>query len=220
MSVGENNMAEGCTSGARPRRRPLVGAQVRRLRTERGLTLAQVGERTGHNLGYLSQIETDKASPSLETLAALADAFDVPITWLLIDAAPPPRVVRRAERRVEAKPRGSRLEEVDGGFARSLRVVEGIMPPGVATALMTDAGEEHHLVLEGRVRLRQGDFVADLDPGDYLIWDGCFPHRAENVGEGSARLLIITPGPIGIPVDGQRGDSTCGGTSAPESETP
>jgi transcriptional regulator with XRE-family HTH domain len=196
-------MANRCTGGMRARRKPLVGAQVRRLRSQRGLTLSQVGERTGHNLGYLSQIETDKASPSLETLAALADAFDVPITWLLTEAAPPPRVVRRAERREEAMPAGGRLQEVDGGFARSLRIVEGLMPPGVATVLMTDAGEEHHLVLEGQLRLRQGDFVADLGPGDYLVWDGCFPHTAENVGDVPARVLIITPGPIGIPVSPQ-----------------
>ena len=80
----------------RTRRRPLVGAQVRKLRTDRGLTLAQVGERTGLNVGYLSQVETDKASPSLETLAAIADSFDVPIAWLLMDAAPPPRATSPA----------------------------------------------------------------------------------------------------------------------------
>jgi mannose-6-phosphate isomerase-like protein (cupin superfamily) len=63
---------------------------------------------------------------------------------------------------------------------------------------MSDAGEEHHLVLEGTIRLRQGDFVTDLGPGDYLVWDGCFPHQAENTGDGPARVLIITPGPSAV----------------------
>ena len=98
-----------------PRRRPLVGAQIRRLRGDRGLTLAQVGERAGLNVGYLSQVETDKASPSLETLAALAEVLEVPITWLLADAAPPPRVVRRGERAATPGPGRMRVEEVDGG---------------------------------------------------------------------------------------------------------
>lgn len=180
------------------RRRPLVGAQVRRLRTERGLTLAQMGALTGLNRGYLSQIETDKVSPSLETLAALADAFEVPISWLLVDAAPPPRVVRRHVRRFEIEPHGVRIEEVDGGYARGLRIIEASGPPGVHSALMTDAGEEHHLVLEGRLRLRQGDFVAELGPGDYLVWDGTFPHEAEVIGDEPARILIITPGPTAV----------------------
>ena len=111
--------------------RPLVGAQIRRLRTDRGLTLAQVGELADLNVGYLSQVENDKASPSLETLAAIADVFEVPITWLLVDAAPAPRVVRRHERRVQTTPDGLRLEEVDGGFARGLRIVEAMAPPGI-----------------------------------------------------------------------------------------
>jgi transcriptional regulator with XRE-family HTH domain len=184
---------------SRTRRRPLVGAQVRRLRTDRGLTLAQVGELADLNVGYLSQVENDKASPSLETLAAIADVFAVPITWLLVDAAPAPRVVRRHERRVQTTD-GLCLEEVDGGFARGLRIVEAIAPPGTSSGLMSDAGEEHHLVLEGTIRLRQGDFVTDLGPGDYLVWDGCFPHQAENTGDGPARVLIITPGPSAVGV--------------------
>src|ERR687890_1567289 len=99
---------------SRSRRRPLVGAQVRRLRTDRGLTLAQVGELADLNVGYLSQVENDKASPSLETLAAIAEVFEVPITWLLVDAAPAPRVVRQHERRGEINPDGLRLGEGDG----------------------------------------------------------------------------------------------------------
>src|SRR4051812_35191756 len=117
---------------SRTRRRPLVGAQVRRLRTDRGLTLAQVGELADLNVGYLSQVENDKASPSLETLAAIADVFAVPITWLLVDAAAAPRVVRRHERRVQITD-GLCLEEVDGGFARGLRIVEAIAPPGTSS---------------------------------------------------------------------------------------
>src|SRR3712207_1001869 len=118
----------------RGRRRPLVGAQIRRLRTDRGMTLAQVGELADLNVGYLSQVENDEASPSLETLAAIADVFEVPITWLLVDAAPAPRIVRRQERRMQTTPEGFRLEEVDGGFGRGLRIVEGTAPAGAASS--------------------------------------------------------------------------------------
>ncbi|MDP9471094.1 MAG: helix-turn-helix domain-containing protein [Chloroflexota bacterium] len=180
------------------RRRPLVGARVRQLRTERGLTQPQLARRTGLNVGYLSQVETDKASPSLETLAAIADAVGVPIAWLLVEEARPPRVVRRANRSGRLFPDSVRLEIVDGGFARQLRIVEGIAPPGTRSTLMTDVGEEHHLVLEGRIRARQGAFEAELGPGDYLVWDGCFPHEAEVIGDEPARVLVITAGPGGV----------------------
>lgn len=94
------------------RRRPAVGAQVKRWRTERGLTLAAVAERSGLNVGYLSQIENDKASPSLTCLASLGDALDVPIAWFLIGDAPAPVVVRANERPITLTDLG-RVEHVD-----------------------------------------------------------------------------------------------------------
>src|SRR5215211_3945278 len=78
-----------------PRPRISVGRQVRRWRADRGLTLAAVAEQTGLNLGFLSQIENDKASPSLDTLGALGAALDVPPAWFLIDDVPRPRRARR-----------------------------------------------------------------------------------------------------------------------------
>jgi len=81
------------------RRPPAVGRQIRRWRAERGLTLAKVAEASGLNVGYLSQIENDKASPSLSCLSALSSALDVPIAWFLVDETHPPEVTRWAERR-------------------------------------------------------------------------------------------------------------------------
>ena len=63
------------------RRRPAVGIQIKRWRLERGLTLANVAERSGLNVGYLSQIENDKASPSLQCLVSIAEAVEVPAAW-------------------------------------------------------------------------------------------------------------------------------------------
>jgi transcriptional regulator with XRE-family HTH domain len=174
------------------RSRPRVGRHVKRWRQERGLTLAQVAERSGLNVGYLSQIENDKASPSLESLAAMADAIDVPISWFLLDSDRPPRIVRAAERRHWEAPGGGRIEEVDGGIPRDLRIVHAAMPPaGVSTGFHTHSGDEHHVVLSGRLRVTQGSTTAELGPGDYLLWDAPIPHDVEQVGDEPTTLLII-----------------------------
>src|SRR4051812_30007712 len=130
ISIGENKTMGERNEASRTRRRPLVGAQVRRLRTDRGLTLAQVGELADLNVSYLSQVENDKASPSLETLAAIADVFEVPITWLLVDAAPAPRVVRRHERRGETPPHRTPPGKGERGLAPAPRAGAGGAPPG------------------------------------------------------------------------------------------
>jgi DNA-binding response OmpR family regulator len=64
--------------------RESLGAAIRERRRTLGLTLAQLSERTGISLGYLSQIELGKNSASIETLyrislglrVKLADMFE------------------------------------------------------------------------------------------------------------------------------------------------
>ena len=174
------------------RRRPLVGGQIRRRRRERGLTLAQVAETSGLNVGYLSQVENDKASPSLETLAALADALDVPIAWFLLDSSSGPRLVRKSER-PRRKVLGGRtsMTQVDGGVARDIVILEGEIGSGVQTGVHSHPGDEHHVVLSGRVRITQGDAVVEAGAGDYVLLDGTLPHDAEAIGDERVRLLMI-----------------------------
>jgi transcriptional regulator with XRE-family HTH domain len=174
------------------RRPPAVGAQVRRWRAERGLTLAAVSERSRLNVGYLSQIENDKASPSLSCLAALSEALDVPIAWFFMGEVPPPKVVVAADRPHEEHEGLVRVELVDGGESRDVSIVEAVAAAGGRAGVHAHTGDEHHLILSGRWRMSQGDHVVELGPGDYLRWDGTIPHDAEVIGPDEGRVLIIT----------------------------
>ena len=172
----------------------MVGAQIRRRRRDRNLTLSGVAELTGLNVGYLSQVENDKASPSLETLAALADALDVPIAWFLLDQSVGPRIVRAADRPKRRLIKGGgAMSQVDGGIARDIAIFEGEMPVGFRTGLHSHPGDEHHLVLSGRVRITQGDATIEAGRGDYVLLDGTLPHDAEVIGTEPARLVIVYP---------------------------
>ena len=174
------------------RQRPAVGRQVKRWRTERSLTLAQVAERSSLNVGYLSQIENDKASPSLESLAAIGAALEVPVAWFLQDTSLPPRVVRAADRRRWGAPGGGAVEEVDGGVSRELCIVQVTGLPGGSTGLHAHPGDEHHIMLRGRLRLTQGEHVVELGPGDYMLWDATVPHVAESIGDEPPVVLIVS----------------------------
>lgn len=181
------------TTSLPPRRRPLVGSRIRRRRIDQGLTLARVADRTGLNVGYLSQVENDKASPSLETLAALAHALDVPIAWFLLDTSVAPRVVRASDRPRRTFATGDGMTQVDGGVARDIAIFEGEMPPGRRTGFHAHPGDEHHVVLSGRIRFTQGESVVEAGPGDYVLLDGTLPHDAEVIGDEPARMFIVYP---------------------------
>lgn len=60
-----------------------VGAQLRRLRGERGMTLASLSKACGVSVSYLSAVEKGVNHPSLQTLAAMTEALGVTIPEVL-----------------------------------------------------------------------------------------------------------------------------------------
>lgn len=117
-----------------------------------------------------------------------------PIAWFLLDTSLAPRVVRASERPKRRMPRGSGvLTQVDGGLARDVAIFEGTMAVGQRTGFHAHPGDEHHVVLSGRVRITQGESVVDAGAGDYVLLDGTLPHDAETIGDVPARILIVYP---------------------------
>ena len=173
--------------------RLLVGREVRRWRRSRGLTLAQVGDRSRLNIGYLSQIENDKAIPSLEALGAIASALDVPPAWLLLDSSSPPQVVYAGDQPRNSGPGGAIVTEVDGRTSRDVCILEVTVPPGQSTGAHAHNGDEHHVVLAGRWRMTQGDHAVELVRATTSPGIPTIPHDVENIGDDDGRILIIYP---------------------------
>ena len=80
-----------------------VGPRLKRLRVQRGVTLAALAEATGISKSTLSRLEAGQRRPSLELLLPIARAHQVPLDGL-IDAPEvgDPRV-RPAPRRVNGR---------------------------------------------------------------------------------------------------------------------
>lgn len=57
-----------------------IGSVVRKLRDEKGLTLQQLADMTSLTAAYISKIENEKVSPSIQTMKKLADALETAIT--------------------------------------------------------------------------------------------------------------------------------------------
>ncbi|MCH1867492.1 helix-turn-helix domain-containing protein [Nocardioides sp. CFH 31398] len=91
--------------------RSLLGQVLRRLRTERGLTLRQVSADARVSLGYISEVERGRKEASSELLASLCDALDVALSDVLREVSeltaieeaarvPAPIVIPAPQRRV------------------------------------------------------------------------------------------------------------------------
>lgn len=174
-----------------PPRAPRCGARIRHLRRKAGLTLQALSDAAGISVGFLSQVERDKATPSLGTLAALGDALGVDIDYFVATPKPIEALSRAGERPLFAIADTSlayeRLTTSLPGGALSALIVH--LPVGYASEVVRHTGEEFVLVLDGHIRQTLADTALDLGPGDSLHFMGETPHSFANVGASPARLL-------------------------------
>ena len=57
-----------------------LGVDLRALRKSRGITLTELSEKMGRSVGWLSQVERDISSPTINELRQLAKEFQVPLS--------------------------------------------------------------------------------------------------------------------------------------------
>jgi transcriptional regulator with XRE-family HTH domain len=64
--------------------REQIGAKIRRLRLEKGLTLDQLADKAGSSKSYLWELENkNPPRPSVEKLAGIAKALEVTVDYLI-----------------------------------------------------------------------------------------------------------------------------------------
>ena len=68
-----------------------IGARIRKLRQEKGLSQGDIEARTGLLRCYISRVEHDHTVPSLETMERFAAGLDIPLYQLFYrgEEAPP-----------------------------------------------------------------------------------------------------------------------------------
>jgi quercetin dioxygenase-like cupin family protein len=76
--------------------------------------------------------------------------------------------------------------------AGALTLFENVIAPGDGPPLHTHAGEdESWYVLEGELRFRLGDEVADAPSGSFVFVPRGTEHCFQNVGDAPARIIVL-----------------------------
>ena len=176
----------------------LLGASIRMARRRQGMTLRQVAESAGVTESFLSQVERDIASPSIATLRRIAVALGTTIGVILDGAGTHGQLVRAGQRRVVQYPGlKARDEFLTDGSGGRLQAIMSVVDPGGGTgaeAYSHESDEEFLIVLEGALTLWVGSEEHHLKAGDAIRYSSRVPHRNENPGPDTARVLfVITP---------------------------
>ncbi|AIQ49281.1 DNA-binding protein [Paenibacillus sp. FSL R7-0273] len=168
-----------------------IGSTIRAIRKRKNITIAQICELTGLSQGFMSQVETNKTSPSISTLENIAQALKVPLAYLLLKKEDRMHIVRKDERTITTSgPANLKVEHLSSTQNVRMSIVE--IPPGAMTGEAPHAheGQEVHVVIKGRIYAEQGEDGAEFTEGDSFSWNACTPHLVKNIGEDTAIVLI------------------------------
>ena len=170
-----------------------LGARVRALRRERGLTLKGLGRLAGLSHPFLSQVERGLARPSVTSVERIAAALDVSVARLWA----PPRTGEAV--RIIRSDEGGTVEN-HGGRVRELPGVPGAPSLREWSCRGRRWPEEHDVhsgevaiyVARGAIEVDLGGTVHELGEGDTLRFEGSIPHRIRRTGSPGTRALIVT----------------------------
>lgn len=179
-----------------------MGDQIRDLRKARGVTIAELADKAGRSIGYMSQVERNISSVTIPTLQKIATALGVQVSWFFQGGQDVPEgerdfIVRRGNRRSLTFGNTGVFEELlSPNLSGALELIMTTFKPGSWTGEedRVRQGEEAGLVLEGTLELWVEGQHFVLTQGDSFSFRRTGPHRCHNPGTDDTRVLwIMTP---------------------------
>ncbi len=175
---------------------PVVGSNLRRLRTRRGLSLERLAQISGVSRAMLGQIELGQSAPTINVLWKIARALEVTFSALISARTQSGALVLRA---TESKI----LTSKDRSFSsralfpfdepRRVEFYELRLAPGaVEDADAHPPGTTENLVATaGQVEIDIGGDTHRLETGDSVLFEADSPHAYRNVGKVEAVMYLV-----------------------------
>ncbi|MER2027723.1 MAG: XRE family transcriptional regulator [Solibacillus sp.] len=172
-----------------------IGSKIKSLRIKKGLTQEELGERTDLTKGYISQLERDLNSPSIETLFNLLEVLGCSPRDFFDDT-------QKNEKIVFAKDEQTCFIDQDKKYE-----IEWLIPTSnekemepVFITLQKDAefkafepslAETFIYVQNGRIRVVLGNEEYIASEGDAVYYEASSNHQIFNAHSGITKLLLV-----------------------------
>lgn len=170
-----------------------IGHNIRRLRQHRGMTLNELARSSSTAKATLSNLESGRGNPTLETLLRLADGLGFPLSDILApqEATTLPTLLRGGELNVIS---GSAVDlRAFFRFASGPSVTE-IYEMEVRVGARQESnghpGTEHITVFDGRLLTGPTDAPVEVAAGDFVSFGAQCQHFYEALEPVRASLVI------------------------------
>lgn len=190
----------------RPPSRP--GAALRKLRMQKGLTLAEVSRRTSLPLSTLSKVENDKMSLTYDKLVRISRGLEIDIEELFAGGPDQqPHVMPSGRRSITRAGEGSRIDTQEYAYSYMAADLlhKGFTPIIIEAKarsieefgdLSRHGGEEYVYVIEGAVEMVSELYApTQLHAGDSIFFDSGMAHAFIAIAPGPCRFLSICSHP-------------------------
>ena len=174
-----------------------LGQRIRTRRQELGSSLRELAGRIGLTASFLSQVERNLASPSIESLRKISGALEVPIFHFLIEPDSKSPVVRYNKRPQLTLPNSNLTYELlTPGLNRKMEAFLVEREPGDEKIIIPphQQTEEWIHVLQGQLEIELDKDTYLLGPGDSVYFEGFELCRLAARGDTPLRFIsVITP---------------------------
>ncbi|WP_437981030.1 helix-turn-helix domain-containing protein [Sorangium sp. So ce117] len=174
----------------------IVGANLRRLRTKRGLSLERLAKASGVSRAMLSQIELGQSTPTINVLWKIARALGVPFSALISDQSlGGTSLILAARAKVLTSHDGSFTSRALFPFdvPRTVEFYEITLAP-----LATEHADPHPpgtvenlVVTAGTLEMVVGAERHVLATGDAIMFDADVPHQYRNPTDQQVILYLV-----------------------------
>lgn len=174
----------------------VIGTNLRRLRTKRGLSLEALAKQAGVSRAMIGQIEGGRSMPTIGLLWKITRALGIPFATLMGGGGTAAMsVLRSGTAKVLSSPSGGFRSRALFPFDNEHRVefYELTIAPHVLELADAHApGTTENLsVTEGEVEIVAGGTSAVLKAGDSVYFHADVPHSYRNLGDVPAILYLV-----------------------------
>jgi DNA-binding transcriptional MerR regulator/quercetin dioxygenase-like cupin family protein len=182
-------------AASQPAEQPAIGPHFRKLRLQRGESLATVAEAVGVSIGFLSNVERSQSGASIGIMRKLAQHYGINILDLFspIDGSGP--LVRPQERKSLKGGPGVEMELLASGKITMEPNLFRVAPGAGSGEYYSHEGEEFLYLVRGRLAIWLGPEEFQLRAGDSFYFTSQTPHRWHNPGKTETTILWINTPP-------------------------
>ena len=176
-----------------------IGAKIKKLRLQRGLTQEELADRCELSKGFISLLERDLTSPSIATLTDILECLGTDLTAFFSEKAEEKLVFGEDDMYVKTDEeglKGSIQWLVPTAQKNRMEPILLTLAPGKRTELDDPhEGEEFGHVLSGSVTLYLGENSYRVKKGDSFCFTPGQRHGLFNHTKSTARVLWVSTPP-------------------------